>query len=281
MSADRHVADDSLAALQAAQAAFADELDDPAADGALAAHLRIASDVNDARLGLYRGNVRAARRHALASAYPVLAALTGDAYFDALALAYARAHPSRDADLNRFGAMLPTFVERYENDVRYAYFGDVARLEWALHRAAYAADATPLSAAQWQAIGADRLMGARLAVHPACTALASRYAALAIWRAHQRDPHDPHDQENAAPGAWPARIDEPGWTLVVRPRWHAQPLAQTRAAHEAFVALQHGATLDEALERAFDIDADFDFGTQWRVWIEAGAITGLLDSNSG
>ncbi|WP_321903969.1 DNA-binding domain-containing protein [Paraburkholderia tropica] len=281
MSADRYAADDSLAALQAAQAAFANALDDPAADVALAAHLRIASGVNDARLGLYRGNVRAARRQALASAYPVLAALTGDAYFDALALAYARAHPSREADLNRFGAMLPTFVERYERDARYAYFGDVARLECALHRAAYAADATPLSAAQWQAIGAESLMGARLALHPACTAFASRYAVLAIWRAHQHDQHDQHDQENTAPDAWPARIDEPGWTLVVRPRWHARPLAQTRAAHEAFVALQHGATLDEALERAFDIDADFDFGTQWRVWIEAGAIIGLLDSNSG
>ncbi|WP_224018232.1 HvfC/BufC N-terminal domain-containing protein [Paraburkholderia tropica] len=282
MSADRPDADiDPDTTLASLQAAFADALDDPAADAALAAHLRACHgthEVSAARLGLYRGNVRAARRHALASAYPVLAALTGDAYFDALALAYARAHPSRDADLNRFGAALPEFVELYESDARYAYFGDVARLEWALHRAAYAADATPLSAAQWQAIGAERLMGARLALHPACTALASRFAALAIWRAHQRDPHEPaREHEPADNATWPARIDEPGWTLVVRARWHAQPLAQTHAAHAAFVALQHGATLDEALERAFAIDAGFDFAAQWRTWIETGAVTGLRD----
>src|SRR5260370_40609754 len=46
------------------------------------------------RIGLYRGNVRTRWRAALANAYPVLLALVGDAWFDALSIAYARAHPS-------------------------------------------------------------------------------------------------------------------------------------------------------------------------------------------
>ncbi|MCG5075832.1 DNA-binding domain-containing protein [Paraburkholderia tagetis] len=274
-------ADESLASLQAA---FAATLDDPAADAALAAHLRSAE--HDAalheRLGLYRGNVRAARRAALASAYPVLEALVGEAYFDALALAYAKAHPSRDADLNRIGAALPAFIERYETDARYAYFGDVARLEWALHAAAFAADAKPLAPAQWQAIGAERLMSSRLVVHPACAALASNYAALAIWRAHQHDDKSRDDKnlddagrKGARQNTWPEDIDMPGWTLVVRPRWRPAALAHTRAAHELFMALQRGATLDEALESAFAVDEAFDFASQWCTWIEAGAIVGL------
>lgn len=265
--------------LASLQLAFAAALDDPIAEAALAANLTAPNAVLQARLGLYRGNVRAARRAALASAYPVLAALGGEAWFDALALAYARAHPSRDADLNRFGAMLPAFIERYETDARYAYFGDVARLEWALHVAAFAADAAPLAPAQWQAIGAERLMSARLAVHPACAALTSRYAALAIWRAHQHDDKDSADKSGDAKhhDAWPEHIDTPGWTLVVRPRWRPTALAHTQAAHEAFVALQRGATLDEALESAFAIDEAFDFAGQWRTWIEAGAIVGLRE----
>lgn len=256
------------------QEAFAAMLDDPADDAAITGHLLAAGPdaALQERLGLYRGNVRASRRAALASAYPVLAALVGDAYFDALALAYARAHPSRDADLNRFGASLPIFIERYETDARYAYFGDVARLEWTLHVAAFAADAEPLAPAQWQAIGAERLMSARLAVHPACAALASRYAALAIWRAHQHTNVDDKSRH-----AWPEHIDTPCWTLIVRPRWRPAALAHTQAAHEAFVALQRGATLDEALECAFAIDEAFDFASQWRMWIEAGAIVGLRD----
>jgi hypothetical protein len=258
--------------LEALQLAFADAIDDPAADAALAAHLRETGDIGNTgeALGLYRGNVRAARRAALASAFPVLAQLTGDAYFDALALAYARAHPSRDADLNRFGAHLPGFIERYETDARYAYFGDVARLEWALHVAAFAANCTPIAAAQWQEMGVERLMSARLAVHPACVALESRFAAFDIWRAHRHDP---------AQASWPERVDTPCWTLIVRPQWRPAALAHTQAAHAAFVALQGGATLDEALERAFAIDEQFDFASQWRTWIETGAITGPRDAD--
>jgi hypothetical protein len=252
--------------LQALQQDFATSLDDPAADAALTAQLLPAdAAMLHARLGLYRGNVRAARRLALANAYPVLAALTGEAYFDALALAYARAHPSRDADLNRFGARLPEFIDEHEADARYAYFSDVARLEWALHVAHYAANAkhTPLDAQQWQALGAERLAQSRLMLHPACAALALRHAATAIWQAHQPG------------GVSPERVDTPSWALVVRPQWRPYVLAHTHAAHVAFVALSEGATLDSALAQAFDIDTAFDFGAQWRAWIEARAIVGL------
>ncbi|WP_081069327.1 DNA-binding domain-containing protein [Burkholderia diffusa] len=66
------------------------------------------------RVGLYRGNARSRWRAALATAYPVLLALVGDAYFDALSLAYVRAHPSGSGDLNRFGDALPAFIGEYE-----------------------------------------------------------------------------------------------------------------------------------------------------------------------
>jgi hypothetical protein len=250
--------------LASRQASFAAALDDPAADATLAAQLQDAALLRE-RVGLYRGNVRAARRGALASAYPVLAALTGEAYFDALALAYARAHPTRDADLNRFGAALPDFVATYEADPRYAYFADMARLEWALHVAAFASNVTPLTPQQWRDVGAERLASARLAVHPACAALASRYAVESIWHAHQPG------SENT----WPTHVDTPSWTLVVRPQWRPTLLTHTEAAHTAFLAIQRGATLDEALDAAFSVDPGFDFGSQWKAWIDSHAITGL------
>lgn len=252
-----------------AQQAFAAALDDPDADALLEATLLPADAAQlHARLGLYRGNVRGARRHALAGAYPVLAALAGDAYFDALARNYARARAPHDADLNRFGAQLADFIAGYETDARYAYFADLARLEWALHTAAFAANAAPPSAAQWQAVGAERLAQARLAVHPACAALAFRFDVPAIWRAHSTPSALRTDS---------ADLDTPAWALVVRPQWRATVLTQTQAAHEAFVALRDGASLDAALERGFDIDAAFDFGATWRAWIDAGAIVGLID----
>ncbi|RKP44166.1 DNA-binding domain-containing protein [Trinickia fusca] len=214
------------------------------------------------RIGLYRGNVRAHWRAALANAYPVLLALGGDAWFDALSLAYAREHPSRSGDLNRFGDRLPAFVGEYERDSRFRYFVDVARLEWALHDASFAADVTPFTPHQWLELADERLLDARLTVHPACVAIASDYAIADVWFAHQSG------------GVFPQRLDGPAWALVVRPLWQPTVLVHSEAAHTAFIALQRGRTLAEALDAAFAINPQFDFATQWRAWIAASAVTG-------
>lgn len=215
------------------------------------------------RIDLYRSSIRANRRTALASAYPVLLALVGDAWFDALSVAYAQAHPSQSGDLNRFGAVLPDFIETYERTSRFRYFADLARLEWPLHLAYFAADAKGLTQAEWAAIRPEDLLEAKLTVHPACALISSPYAIAGIWTAHQPG------------GSFPADIESPTYALVVRPLWQPQVLVQCAAAHVAFDALQRGATLNEALDSAFAIDAEFNFTSQWRAWIEASAITGV------
>ncbi|NPT40630.1 DUF2063 domain-containing protein [Paraburkholderia sp. 1N] len=215
------------------------------------------------RVALYRSSVRANRRTALASAYPVLLALVGEAYFDALSVAYARAHPSQSGDLNRFGAAIPAFIETYEQAPRFRYFADLARLEWSLHLAYFAADAKVLTQPEWAALRPEDLLDAKLAVHPACALIVSRYAVAEIWSAHQPG------------GSFPVDLDSPTYALVVRPQWQPYVLVQCTAAHAAFDALQRGATLNEALDLAFAIDAEFDFTSQLRAWITASAITGL------
>ena len=216
------------------------------------------------RVGLYRGNVRGQWRAALANAYPVLLALTGDTYFDALSLAYARAHPSHSGDLNRFGDALSSFIEQYEQHSRFRYFGDMARLEWSLHVASFAADVEAFTPQQWFEIGQERLLRARLLVNPACTAIASQHAIADIWLAHQPG------------GVFPQDIHVPSWTVVVRPLWRPTILVHTAAAYAAFVALQRGNTLDEALDVAFALDPEFDFASQWHTWISTSAITGAV-----
>ncbi|MFM0233508.1 HvfC/BufC family peptide modification chaperone [Paraburkholderia sediminicola] len=215
------------------------------------------------RVDLYRSSIRANRRTALASAYPFLLALVGEDYFDALSVAYAEAHPSQSGDLNRFGAALPAFIETYEQAARFRYFADLARLEWSLHLAYFAADANVVTQAEWAAIRPEDLLEAKLAVHPACALIASPYAIADIWTAHQPG------------GSFPAKLESPTYALVVRPQWRPQLLVQCAAAHAAFDALQRGATLNEALDSAFAIDAEFNFTSQWGAWITASAITGL------
>jgi hypothetical protein len=252
--------------LELAQQRFADALLDAAHEPTLSDIVATSSTPVPLphRIGLYRGTLQAHARGALANAYPVLLALVGDGYFDGLARAYDCAHPSQSGDLNRFGGRLPEFIERYEADIRFRYFGDLARLEWALHRAHFAADAAPFTQEQWFAFGDDKLLDARIDVHPACAAIASSYAVAQLWHAHQ-------------PGAtFPERIDAPCCALVVRPRWRAHVLQQSAAAHAAFVALQRGDTLNHALDAAFAVDPAFDFVSQWHHWITSGAVIGAF-----
>ncbi|WP_236067022.1 HvfC/BufC family peptide modification chaperone [Paraburkholderia haematera] len=207
--------------------------------------------------------MRANWRTALASAYPVLLTLVGEARFDTLSMAYAEAHPSQSGDLNRFGAALPAFLETCDQAPRFSFFADLARLEWLLHLAYFAADANVLTPPEWAAIRPEDLLDAKLAVHPACALISSRYAIAEIWSAHR-----PVE-------ALPANLESPTYALVVRPQWRPTLLVQCAAAHAAFDALQRGATLNEVLDSAFAIDAEFDFTSQWRAWITASAITGL------
>ena len=249
--------------LASLQMGFAEALDNVDREKRLIDSL-VASETTNERIGLYRGNVHANWRSALTGAYPVLHALVGDDYFDALARAYARAHPSRSGDLNRFGDAMPAFVEQYECDPRFVYFGDIARLEWALHLAHFAADVVPFSARDWIALGDERLLNASMRIHPACVAISSPYAIADVWLAHRPD------------GVFPSQIEAPSHVLVVRPQWQASLLIQSAAAHAAFVALGDGRSLNDALDVAFEVDHDFDFARQWQAWLSASAITGVL-----
>jgi hypothetical protein len=270
------------AQLEWLQQAFAEALCDAAYEERLLPHVKRASDSTalnmtrsgthmpsdftalQQRLGLYRGNVRGQWRAALANAYPVLNALTGDEYFDALSFAYARAHPSQSGDLHRFGAELPRFVEDYEQNPRFRYFADVARLEWSLHVAYFAADVASFSSEQWLEIGEERLLDMRLAVHPACTAISSRYAIADIWLAHQPG------------GTFPESMEMPTRVLTIRPEWRPTILVHSDAAYAAFMALHVGKTLNHALDAAFELDPAFDFPSQWQSWITSRAVTGVM-----
>ena len=58
------------------------------------------------RLSVYRGNVVGACTKALAGAYPIVAKIVGESFFEGLAREYLRRFPSASGDLNEYGAKL-------------------------------------------------------------------------------------------------------------------------------------------------------------------------------
>jgi hypothetical protein len=221
------------------QRAFAAALGDPSA--------------GPARMDVYRGNVRGNRRSALAGAYPVVRAIVGAAYFDALADDYGAAYPSASGDLHEYGGALARVLEGHEDAADLPYLPDVARLEWQVHRAHYAADPRPYDA--------TRPTDARLA--PACALLAAEWPVSRIWCEHQE-------------GGEPAAVDlsaGPELVLVHRPGWRVEVCALRPGDYRFLGRLKAGATLGMALEAAARADSAFVPRVALAAWVQAGVIT--------
>lgn len=244
-------------ALAASQQAFATALLDT-----VAALPAFAGAAVPQRFALYRGNLGATWRRTLAHAYPVVLALVGEDFFGGLARAYGRKMPSDSADLNQFGARFADFLAAFPPVDELPYLPDMARLEWAVHLAHYAADAQGLAPESLAALHPDQLEARRFALHPACALLASRWQVAALWQAHQ-------EGEGAGEGqrVFPQDMQVASWALVCRTGWTAQVLVVGAAAHAALALLQQGQTFGAALDAAFELDPAFDLAAHLRQWL--------------
>jgi uncharacterized protein (UPF0276 family) len=217
---------------------------------------------NEHRFALYRGNLTATWNKTLAAAYPVLQMLVGEEFFGGLTQAYGRAHPSDSGDLNRFGAQFAEFLKHFPHVADYPYLPDMARLEWALHRAHYAEAADGVSAQQMAALPPERIETARFQLHPAVQLLASEWATIPLWQAHQP----------GAEAAFPDEMATPSYGLVTRPHWKTQVVPLARSSHAALTVLMAGGDFGAALDAAFDLDENFDVAGNLRHWIEHALI---------
>ena len=137
-----------------------------------------------AGLQAYRANAQAIAERALAAAYPVLERLVGAETMATLARDLWRDHPPTRGDLAWFGAELAAHLAATTELADVPYLTDVARLEWAVHRAHAVADPRD-GAPDLQALASEDpdALGMRFVDGSAC--IASPWPVLTIWRAHQ------------------------------------------------------------------------------------------------
>ena len=248
-----------LDALVAGQQAFATALLDTAA-----ALPSFAGAAVLERFSLYRGNLSATWRRTLGHAYPVVLALVGEEFFGGLARAYGRQYPSDSADLNHFGARFADFLSSFPPAAELPYLPDMARLEWAVHLAHYAADAQGMAPESLAAMHPDQLEARRFSLHPACALLASNWQVAVLWQAHQ---------DGEGQGMFPQDMQVASCALVCRPRWKTQVLVVDAAAHAALLALWQGQTFGAALDAAFELDPAFDLAARLRQWLAHAVLT--------
>jgi uncharacterized protein (UPF0276 family) len=248
-------------ALAALQQGFGDALFDRRHEAALAPQL---AEGRVDRLALYRGNLTAGWERALGEAYPVLRQLVGEEFFAGLARAYGKTHPSQDPDLAAFGAHFAAFLEGFAPAAPYPYLPDVARLEWAVHRAHAAPDLAPAGSTALAGLTPEALDAARFTLHPSVALLHSNWAVVALWRAHQ--PGGP---------ALPARADQPCDALVLRRGWQVEVVEIGPAEAAALGKLAEGNTFGAALEAALETRAPLDLGAMLQNWFRLGLVAAI------
>ncbi|MES2353389.1 MAG: DNA-binding domain-containing protein [Pseudomonadota bacterium] len=150
-----------------------------------AEHIRVTGSTPESRLSIYRNNTVSNLCGALREVYPIIEKLVGTAFFNHAATAFIAAHPSASGDLNDYGNGFAEFLVDYAPAAQLPYLPDVARLEWALEKAYYAADHGLLELQRLGEVPPDQYQDLRLQLHPATTLIQSEYPLFPIWEVHQ------------------------------------------------------------------------------------------------
>jgi hypothetical protein len=178
------------------------------------------------RVRIYANNVRENFLSTLEATYAVLLRLAGHDWFRQTGTAYLHTHPSRSGNLHYVGERFAAFLEAYLGDSAYAYFVDVARLEWAYQDVLVAEDGRALDLAALSEVRADRHADLVFELHPAARLVESTFPLLQICRLNQPDASADATIDLAA---GPSRV------LIIRRDSHVE-LRELPAGEFAFLA---------------------------------------------
>ena len=225
---------------------------------ALSAWLGDAPERQARGLRAYRANAQATAARALAAAFPTVAALLGDETFNAVAARHWQLHPPERGDLSQFGT---AFTSALADDPQLSdlpYLADVARLDWAVHHCAMAADA-PGTVAGLALLADTDPAELRLMLWPGLRLLSSAWPVVSIWQAHQPPAEAQSDltaPDKLAVAGQALAAQQAETALVWRSGWRPQVQALGDADARFTRALLNGDALAVALDTAA---ADFDF----------------------
>jgi len=213
-------------------------------------------------LKAYQSNGNLLAQRALQAAYPVVAQMLGDDSFADLARAFWHTHPPVRGDVAQWGEHLAAFIAGDEQLRPEPYLADVARCEWALHRAAFAADAN-LQSHTLALLTTHDPAHLRLVLAPGLWCHSSPWPVVSLVAAHQSPP-----QNTLAQAAELLRQNTPQDAVVWREGLRPQ-IRQALQGERAFLqSLGVGTGLLAAVEQAPALD--------FSQWLPLAVQTGLL-----
>jgi Putative DNA-binding domain len=224
---------------------------------------------NPRGLQVYQANRAVLAERTLASTYPVIAQLVGVESFEPLARHFWQQHPPLRGDMGQWGEQLPEFLAHAPQLADEPVLADVARIEWALHRAASAPDAV-LDAASFAMLAADDAQPVSLALSPGTYTLASAYPVVSIVNAHLQNLPTLDEAADLL------RLGLGEHALVWRQGFKPKLRSISPGEYGLINGLKNSATLEAALDQASSNEPAFDFNTWLSQAVQTGLITGAI-----
>ena len=141
----------------------------------------------EARLAVYRHHVFTTLTAVLESTFPVVRRLVDPRFFAYAADAFIRQHPPAGPCLDEYGDAFPGFLAVFKACTHLPWLPDVARLEWAIHRASQAPVGEPLDPGRLRSVTPSDMARLRFVGPPGLAYLFSPWPVDAIWRAHREE----------------------------------------------------------------------------------------------
>lgn len=270
----------AISALQLQQRALVNALfgkaSDSAASLALQPHLDTAHAQSQRGLQAYQANGHALAERSLRAAFPVIDMMLGANNFNALARDLWHRHPPEVGDLALWGEALPSFLASSDQLADAPYLADVASVEWAMHRAAFAADGEP-HLASFARLTSEDPESLSLALAPGVSAVSSFFPVASLVLAHLwAEPSLAEASDRLRQGRGETAMI---WRQGMKPR--IEPCSQTAAV--LVTQLQTGRDLSSALDAALaepQTDAAaFDFSQWLTEAVTQGLVIGVIDAS--
>jgi hypothetical protein len=201
------------------------------------------------RLDMYRNNIFSSLQEVLKDTFPVVCRLVDKRFFSYVAHEFIRAQPPTAPCVHEYGEHFPDFLARFPPCRELVYLPDVARLEWLIHRAAYAAEAPILVPDALRAFHPSDACSLTFGFHPAVSYIASPWPIDRIWLAN-RPESDAAETIDLAQGSASLEVMRIGQDVVFR---RLDPVSF------AFrYELWRGGCLGQAAERVLSLYGDWD-----------------------
>lgn len=240
-------------------------------DDAVAVHLRPGRFPAARHLQVYRNNVFESLGGALKAVYPVVEKLVGSGFFAYAANNYIHAFPPVSGNLHDFGEHVADFLATFEPARELVYLSDVARLEWAQHRAFHAADHAPLAIDRLAAVPPGQYGQLRFRLHPSARLIASDHPILRIWQANQPG-HKDDMAVNLADGGVQL--------LVARRGLEVETMAVTGGDWALLSAFADGQDFEAASQAALLAQPGYDLTAALRRYVANAVITDVQEAQT-